>query len=159
MKLPDSVALNFDDSFAQTQSQHMQHDISTSQQNVDAAQDHAMSMAADDSDTSRHAVLQHAAQMQQQNSAALQEAQRLNSQMAETHERSRQQQAEEMAKLIAQQQIERGNRERMHAKIIEDLQQHPKVAPTPTHPATTRQYSSYSECSKGDCKRNQRPAD
>ena len=94
----------------------MHHDISTSQQNVDNARDHAMSMAADDEDTSKHAILQHAAQTRQQNSAALQEAQRLNSQMAETHERSRQQQAEEMAKLIAQQQIERGNRDRMQAK-------------------------------------------
>ena len=75
-----------------------------------------MSMAVDDSDTSRHAVLQHAAQTQQPSSAALQEAQRLNSQMAETHERSRQQQAEEMAKLIAQQQIERDSRDRMQAK-------------------------------------------
>ena len=109
----------------------MHHDITSSQQNVDDARDHAMSMAADDSDTSRHAVLQHAAQMQQHNSAALQEAQRLNSQMAETHGRNRQQQAEEIAKLIAQQQIQRGNRECMHAKIIEDLQQHPEVAPTP----------------------------
>merc|ERR1711940_263578 len=88
---------------------------------MDSARDHAMSMAADDSDTSRHAILQRAAQMHQQNSAALQEAQRLHSQMAETHERSRQQQAEEMAKLIAQQQIERDNRDRMHAKVIEDL--------------------------------------
>ena len=76
VKLPDRVALNFYDSFAHTQFQQMQHDISTSQQNVDNARDHAMSMAADDSDTSRHAILQHAAQMQQQNSAALQEAQR-----------------------------------------------------------------------------------
>ena len=74
MKLPDRVALNFYDSFAHTQLQQMQHDISTSQQNVDAARDRAMSMAADDSDTSRHAVLQHAAQMQQQNSVARQEA-------------------------------------------------------------------------------------
>ena len=93
-----------------------------------------MSMAADDSDTSKHAIFQAAAQMQQQNSAALQEAQRLNSQMAETHERSRQQQAEEMAKLIAQQQIERDNRDRMHQKIIEDLKTHQRVAPTPTPP-------------------------
>ena len=90
-----------------------------------------MSMAADDADTSRHAILQHAAQMQQQNSAALQGAQRLNAQMAETHERSRQQQAEEMAKLIAQQQIERDSRDRMQAKVLEELQKHPKVAPTP----------------------------
>ena len=72
--------------------------------------------------------------MQQQNSAALQEAQRLNAQMAETHERSRQQQAEEMAKLIAQQPIERDNRDRTHAKIVEDLQKHTKVAPTPVPP-------------------------
>ena len=124
-----------------TQLQQMHHGISTSQQNVDNARDHAMSMAADDSDTSRHAVLQHAAQTQQQNSAALQEAQRLNSQMAETHERSRQQQAEEMAKLIAQQQIERDNRERMHAKIIEDLQNIPRLhrLPSPRHHQTTQQ--------------------
>ena len=93
-----------------------------------------MSMATDDSDTSKHAIFQAAAQMQQQNSAALQEAQRLNSQMAETHERSRQQQAEEMAKLIAQQQIERDNRDRMHQKIIEDLKNHQRVAPTPIPP-------------------------
>merc|ERR1711940_322121 len=107
---------------------------------MDSARDHAMSMAADDSDTSRHAILQHAAQMRQQNSAALQGAQRLNSQMADTHERSRQQQAEEMAKLIAHQQIERDNRDRMQAKVLEELQKHPKVAPTPTtnhEPRTT----------------------
>ena len=88
VKLPDRVALNFYDSFAHTQFQQMHHDISTSQQNVDAARDHAMSMAADDSDTSRHAVLQHAAQTQQQISAALPGAQHLNAHMAETHERS-----------------------------------------------------------------------
>ena len=128
----------------------MQHNISTSQQTVDNARDHAMSMAADDEDASKHAILQHAAQMQQQNSAALQEAQRLNSQMAETHERSRQQQAEEMAKLVAHQQIERDNRERMHAQIIEDLRKHPKVAPTPIPPSTTRQHSSDSESCTGD---------
>ena len=134
VKLPDRAALNFYDSFAHTQFQQMQQSISASQQNVDDARDHAMSMAADEQDTSRHAILQHAAQMQQQNSAALQaqmqqqnsaalqEAQRLNAQLQETHERSRQQQAEEMAKLIAQQQVERDNRDRMHQKVIEDLQ-------------------------------------
>ena len=106
---------------SRAQFQQMQSQISTSQTNIDSSRDHAMSMAADDSDTSKHAIFQAAAQMQQQNSAALQEAQRLNSQMAETHERSRQQQAEEMAKLIAHQQIERDNRDRMHQKIIEDL--------------------------------------
>ena len=121
VKLPDRVAVNFYDSFAHAQFQQMQSQIATSQTNIDTTRDHAMSMAADDSDTSKHAIFQAAAQMQQQNSAALQEAQRLNSQMAETHERSRQQQAEEMAKLIAQQQIERDNRDRMHQKIIEDL--------------------------------------
>ena len=131
VKLPDRVALNFYDSFAHTQFQQMQQSISASQQNVDDARDHAMSMAADEQDTSRHAILQHAAQMQQQNSAALQEAQRLNAQLQESHERSRQQQAEEMARLIAQQQVERDNRDRMHQKVIEDLQKHPKVAPTP----------------------------
>ena len=136
VKLPDRVALNFYDSFAHTQFQQTQHNISTSQQNVDNARDHAMSMAADDEDTSKHAIFQAAAQMQQQNSAALQEAQRLNSQMAETHERSRQQQAEEMAKLIAQQQVERDNRDRMQAKVLEELQKHPKVAPTPVPPPT-----------------------
>ena len=94
----------------------MQHNISTRQHTVDNARDHAMIMAEDDEDTSKHAILQHAAQMQQQNSAALQAAQRLNSQMAETHERSRQQQTEEMAKLIAHQQIARDNRGRMQAK-------------------------------------------
>ena len=88
-------------------------------------------MAADDKDTSRHAILQHAAQMQQQNSAARQGSQRLNSQMAETHERSRQQQAEEMAKLIAQQQVERDSRDRMQAQVLEELRQHKTVAPTP----------------------------
>ena len=46
-----------------------------------------MTMAADEQDTSRHAILQHAAQMQQQNSAALQEAQRLNAQLQEIHEK------------------------------------------------------------------------
>ena len=110
VRLPDRVALSWYDSFAHTQFQQMQHNISTSQQSVDTARDHAMSMAADGSDTSKHAILQCVAQMQQQNSAARQEAQRLNAQMAETHERSRQQQAEKMAKLIAQQQVERGNR-------------------------------------------------
>merc|ERR1711983_364424 len=54
--------------------------------------------------------------------------------MAETHERSRQQQAKDMAKLIAHQQIERDNRDRMHQKIIEDLKNHRKVAPTPIPP-------------------------
>ena len=116
VKLPDRVALNFYDSFAHTQFQQMQQSISASQQNVDDARDHAMSMAADEQDTSRHAMLQHAAQMQQQNSAALQEAQRLNAQLQESHERPRQQQAEEMARLIAQQQVERDNRDRMHQK-------------------------------------------
>ena len=122
VKLPDRVALNFYDSFAHTQFQQMQQSISASQQNVDDARDHAMSMAADEQDTSRHAILQHAAQMQQQNSAALQEAQRLNAQLQESHERSRQQQAEEMARLIAQQPVERDNRDRMHQTVIEDLQ-------------------------------------
>ena len=138
VKLPDRVALNFYDSLAHThtQFQQMQQSISTSQQNIDEARDHAMSMAADEQDTSRHAILQHAAQMQQQNSAALQEAQRLNAQLQERHERSRQQQAEEMAKLIAQQQVERDNRDRMHQKVTEDLQKHPKVAPTPLPPPT-----------------------
>ena len=134
VKLPDRVALNFYDSFAHTQFQQMQQSISTSQQNIDDARDHAMTMTADEQDTSRHAILQHAAQMQQQNSAALQEAQRLNAQLQERHERSRQQQAEEMAKLIAQQQVERDNRDRMHQKVIEDLQKHSKVAPTPLPP-------------------------
>ena len=134
VKLPDRVALSFYDSFAHAQFQQMQQSVEASQQNVDAARDHAMTMAADDESTSRHAILQHAAQMQQQNSAALQEAQRLNAQLTETHERSRQQQAEEMARLIAQQQVERDNRDRMHQKVIEDLQKHPKVAPTPIPP-------------------------
>ena len=134
VKLPDRVALSFYDSFAHAQFQQMQQSVQASQQNVDAARDHAMTMAADDESTSRHAILQHAAQMQQQNSAALQEAQRLNAQLTETHERSRQQQAEEMARLIAQQQVERDNRDRMHQKVIEDLQKHPKVAPTPIPP-------------------------
>ena len=100
-----------------------------------------MSMAADDEDTSKHAILQHAAQMRQQNSAALQEAQLLNARMAETHERSRQQQAEEMAKLIAQQQIERDSRDRMQTKVLEGLQTHKEVAPTPIphHHQTTQQ--------------------
>ena len=78
VKLPDRVALNFYDSFAHTQFQQMQQSATTSQQNVDAARDHAMSMAADDESTSKHAILQHATQMQQQNSTALQEAQRLH---------------------------------------------------------------------------------
>ena len=134
VKLPDRVALSFYDSFAHAQFQQMQQSVEASQQNVDAARDHAMTMAADDESTSRHAILQHAAQMQQQNSAALQEAQRLNAQLTETHERSRQQQAEEMARLIAQQQVERDNRDRMHQTVIEDLQKHPKVAPTPIPP-------------------------
>ena len=58
----------------------------------------------------------------------------MNAQLTETHERNRQQQAEEMARLIAQQQVERDNRDRMHQKVIEDLQKHPKVAPTPIPP-------------------------
>ena len=136
VKLPDRVALSFYDSFAHAQFQQMQQSVEASQQNVDAARDHAMTMAADDESTSRHAILQHAAQMQQQNSAALQGAQRLNAQLTETHERSRQQQAEEMARLIAQQQVERDNRDRMHQKVIEDLQKHPKFAPTPIPPPT-----------------------
>ena len=89
-----------------------------------------MSMGADDSDTSKRAILQRAAQTQQQISAALQEAQRLNSQMAETHERSRQHQAEEIAKFKAHQQIERDNRDRMHQTIVEDLKNLERVAPT-----------------------------
>ena len=134
VKLPDRAALSFYDSFAHAQFQQVQHQISTNQTNVDAARDHAVGMAADDEATSKHAILQHAAQMQQQNSAALQEAQRLNAQLTETHERSRQQQAEEMARLMAQQQVQRDNRDRMHQKVIEDLQKHPKVAPTPIPP-------------------------
>ena len=62
VKLPDRAALNFYDSFAHTQFQAMQNQISTSQQNIDDARGHAMSMAADDQDTSRHAILQRAAQ-------------------------------------------------------------------------------------------------
>ena len=62
VKLPDRVALSFYDSFAHAQFQQMQNQISTSQTNVDAARDHAMSMAADDEDTLQHAILQHAAQ-------------------------------------------------------------------------------------------------
>ena len=141
VKLPDRVALNFYDSFAHTQFQQMQQSVTASQQNVDAARNHAMSMAADEEGTSKHAILQHAAQMQQQNSAALQEAQRLNAQLTETHERSRQQQAEEMAKLIAQQQVERDNRDRMHAKVIEDLQNTPRSPPHRFHhrPPITQQ--------------------
>ena len=141
VKLPDRVALNFYDSFAHTQFQQMQHNISTSQQNVDNARDHAKRMAVDEEDTSRHAVLQHAAQTQQQSSAALHQAQRINSQMAETHERSRQQQAEGMAKLIAQQQIERDSRERMHQKVIEELHNIPRLRrlPSPRHHQTIQQ--------------------
>ena len=45
VKLPDRVALNFYDSFAHTQFQQMQQSVTASQQNVDAARDHAMSMA------------------------------------------------------------------------------------------------------------------
>ena len=116
-----------------TQFQEMQINISASQQNVDHARDHAMKMTADDEDMSLHAILQHAAQMRQQDSAALQEAQRCSAQMAETHERSRQQQAEEMAKLITQQQIESDSRDRMQAKVLEELQKHPKVAQRLSH--------------------------
>ena len=39
-----------------------------------------------------------------------------------------------MAKLIAQQQVERDNRDRMQTKVLEELQKHPKVAPTPIPP-------------------------
>ena len=76
VKLPNRAAVNFYDSFAHTQFQQMQNQISASQANVDSARGHAMSMAADDSDTSKHAIFQAAAQMQQQKPAALQEAQR-----------------------------------------------------------------------------------
>ena len=69
VKLPDRVAVNFYDSFAHAQFQQMQSQISTSQTNIDSARDHAMSMAADDSDTSKHAIFQAAAQTQQQHSA------------------------------------------------------------------------------------------
>ena len=56
VNLPGRVALNFYDSLARTQFQQRHHAISTSQQNVDAARDHAMPMTTDDIDTSRHAV-------------------------------------------------------------------------------------------------------
>ena len=134
VKLPDRSTLNFYHPFAHTQFQQMQQSIYAGQQHVDDSRGHAMSMAVDEQDTSRHAILQDAARAQQ-NSAALQEAQRLNAQLQERHERSRQQQAEEMAKLTAQQQVERDNRDRMHQKVTEDLQKHPKVAPTPLPPA------------------------
>merc|ERR1711983_555740 len=39
-----------------------------------------------------------------------------------------------MARLIAQQQVERDSRDRMHQRVIEELQKHPKVAPTPIPP-------------------------
>ena len=74
----------------------------------------------------------------------------MNSQLQESHERSRQQQAEEMARLIAQQQVERDNRDRMHQKVIEDLQTHPKVAPNACAAASSRQHSGDSECREGD---------
>ena len=48
VKLPDRVALNFYDSFAHTQFQQMQQSVAASQQPVDAACDHAMTMAADE---------------------------------------------------------------------------------------------------------------
>ena len=134
VKLPDRVALSFYDSFAHAQFQQMQQSVEASQQNVDAARDHAMTMAVDDESTSRHAILQHAAQMQQQNSAALQEAQHVNAPMAETHERCRRQQAEEMARLIAQQQIERDDRGHVHQQVLDYLQTQPKVAPLLTPP-------------------------
>ena len=70
--LPARVALSFYDSFAHAQFQQMQQSVEASQQNVDAARDHAMTMVADDESASRHTILQHAAQTQQQNSAALQ---------------------------------------------------------------------------------------
>ena len=108
-----------------------------------------MSMAAEEQDTSRRAILQHAAHMQQQNSAALQEAQRLNAQLQERHERSRQQQAEEIAKLIAQQQVERDNRDRMHQKVTEDLQKHPKVAPTPVPPPAPDNTAAIQNAARG----------
>ena len=114
-------------------------------------------MAADEQDTSRHAILQHAAHMQQQNSAALQEAQRLNAQLQESHERSRQQQAEEMARLIAQQQVERDNRDRMHQKVIEDLQKTSQSGPNACAAASPRQHSGDSECREGDCSRHSGP--
>ena len=61
VKLPGRTALNFYDSFAHTQFQQVQQSISGSQQNVDDARDHTMSMASDEQYTSRHTTLQHAA--------------------------------------------------------------------------------------------------
>ena len=69
--------------------------------------------------------------MQQQTSAALQEAQRLNTHMAGRHEMSIDQQFEEMARLIAQQQMERDNRHRMHQHVLDELQIQPNAAPSP----------------------------
>ena len=69
--------------------------------------------------------------MNAQNTTALGEAQRLNTSMQRTHEESRTRQAEEMARLIGQQQIERDNRDRMIERLNAELRQHPRVVPTP----------------------------
>ena len=131
VKLPDRTAVSFYDSFAMGQFREMQQQITTSQQATDAARDHAMGQAAEDENTSKAAILKHAEQMNARNSAALGEVQRQNADMQRTHEESRSRQAEEMARLIGQQQIERDNRDRMIEKLNTELRSHPQVVPTP----------------------------
>ena len=131
VKLPDRSAVSFYDSFAMGQFREMQQQITTSQQATDAARDHAMGQAAEDENTSKAAILKHAEQMNARNRAALGEVQRQNADMQRTHEESRSRQAEEMARLIGQQQIERDNRDRMIEKLNTELRSHPQVVPTP----------------------------
>ena len=131
VKLPDRTALSFYDSFAMGQFREMQQQIANSQQATDAGRDHAMTQAADEEGTSRAAILRHAEQMNAQNTTALGEAQRLNASMQRTHEESRNRQAEEMARLIGQQQVERDNRDRMIERLNAELRSHQHVAPTP----------------------------
>ena len=131
VKLPDRTAVSFYDSFAMGQFREMQQQINNAQQATDAGRDHAMTQAAEEEDTTRAAILRHAQQMNAQNSTALGEAQRLNASMQRTHEESRTRQAEEMARLIGQQQVERDNRDRMIERLNAELRSHSRVVPTP----------------------------
>ena len=109
----------------------MQQQIGNAQQATDAGRGHATTQAVEEESTSKAAILRHAEQMNAQNTAALGEAQRLNASMQRTHEESRTRQAEEMARLIGQQQIERDNRDRMIERLNAELRSHRHVAPTP----------------------------
>ena len=131
VKLPDRTALSFYDSFAMGQFREMQQQITNAQQATDAGRDHARPPAAQGARPSTAAILTHAQQRAAQTTAALGEAHRLNASMQRTHEESRTRQAEEMAHLIGQQQIERDNRDRMIERLNAELQSHRHVVPTP----------------------------